>query len=67
MANEQLAKRMEELGATQNRFSFARQSFSDCVPESDTARKSFPFVVIAASMRFEPGQQSPHARRWRMA
>jgi LemA protein len=43
----------EELTTTENRVSFARQAYNDCVTSYNTARETFPAVVIAGSFGFE--------------
>jgi LemA protein len=43
---------MEELSTTENRIAFARQHYNDAVMEYNTARESFPAVLIAGSMGF---------------
>jgi len=51
-ANEQAAKLMEELTGTENRISFARQFFNDCVMEYNSVRDSFPAPVFAGVFGF---------------
>jgi LemA protein len=43
----------EELTTTENRVAFARQAYNDCVTNYNTARETFPAVVIAGSFGFE--------------
>jgi LemA protein len=43
----------EELTTTENRVAFARQAYNDCVTSYNTARETFPAVVIADSFGFE--------------
>ena len=43
----------EELTTTENRVAFARQAYNDCVTSYNTARETFPAVVIAGSFGFE--------------
>ena len=43
----------EELASTENRVSFARQSYSDSVMEYNIAREQFPAVLIAKAFSFK--------------
>jgi LemA protein len=47
---------MEELRTTENRISFARQSYNDAVMTYNTARESFPAVIFAAPMGFREAE-----------
>ncbi|HSV15281.1 MAG TPA: LemA family protein [Tepidisphaeraceae bacterium] len=53
-ANQQLSQLMDELAATENRISFARQFFNDCVMDYNTAIQSFPTVIVARPFGFAP-------------
>ncbi|MDA1045227.1 MAG: LemA family protein, partial [Verrucomicrobia bacterium] len=44
-ANQTMAQLMEELTSTENKVSFARQSFNDSVMSYNTARETFPNVI----------------------
>ncbi|MFN8523471.1 MAG: LemA family protein [Chloroflexota bacterium] len=44
----------EELSSTENRVAFARQHYNDAVTEYNTARETFPAVLFAGSMGFNP-------------
>ena len=52
-ANQTMAQLMEELTSTENKVSFARQSYNDSVMSYNTARETFPNVLIAAPFGFE--------------
>ena len=43
----------EELTSTENKVSFARQAYNDSVMEYNTARETFPTVLIANNMNFK--------------
>ena len=51
-ANTTMNQLMEELRSTENKVAFARQAYNDSVTQYNTARESFPAVVIAAPMGF---------------
>lgn len=55
-ANQSIAQLMEELTSTENKVSFARQSFNDSVMTYNTAREVFPAVMIAGMFGFAPAQ-----------
>lgn len=46
-ANENMLKLQEQLQTTENKVSFARQAYNDGVRAYNTARESFPTVIIA--------------------
>ncbi|MGS2722730.1 LemA family protein [Porticoccus sp. GXU_MW_L64] len=46
-ANENMMQLTEELTSTENRVSFARQSFNDCVTAYNSYKQTFPPVVFA--------------------
>ncbi len=46
-ANQNMAQLTEEITTTENKVSFARQSFNDTVTEYNTYKQSFPAVVVA--------------------
>lgn len=52
-ANQNVAALMEELSSTENKVSFARQSFNDSVTSYNTAIQSFPANVIAGGFGFQ--------------
>jgi LemA protein len=53
-ANQTMASLMEELSSTENRIAFARQAFNDAVMEYNTARETFPGVLVARQLGFGP-------------
>jgi LemA protein len=55
-ANQTMASLMEELTSTENRIAFSRQGFNDAIMSYNTARESFPTLVIANAMGFQPAQ-----------
>jgi LemA protein len=52
-ANETMAGLMEELTSTENKISFARQSYNDSVMTYNTARQTFPTVMVAGMCGFQ--------------
>ncbi|OFZ21993.1 MAG: hypothetical protein A2X94_16175 [Bdellovibrionales bacterium GWB1_55_8] len=55
-ANQNMAKLMEELSSTENRVAFARQAYNDSVMVYNTARETFPNVLVAGPFGFHPAQ-----------
>jgi len=55
-ANQTMSRLMEELTSTENKVSFARQSYNDSVMAYNTARESFPTNFIAGPFNFGPAQ-----------
>lgn len=51
-ANQTMASLMEELTSTENKISFARQAYNDSVMGYNTARETFPNVLIAGPFGF---------------
>jgi LemA protein len=51
-ANENFLKLQEELGATENRISFARQHYNDTAASYNTRVQSFPAVLFARMFNF---------------
>lgn len=51
-ANQTMSQLMEELSSTENKVSFARQAYNDSVMVYNTARETFPTVVIAGMFGF---------------
>lgn len=51
-ANQTMLSLMEELTSTENKISFARQSYNDAVMEYNINREKFPNVLLAASFGF---------------
>jgi LemA protein len=52
-ANETMSGLMEELTSTENKISFARQSYNDSVMIYNTARQTFPTVMVAGMFGFQ--------------
>ena len=52
-ANQNMLQLQEELTDTENQVGFARQAFNNAVTAYNTARETFPSVVIAGSMGFQ--------------
>jgi LemA protein len=53
-ANENIKQLQEELTSTENKIAFARQFYNDSVNAYNTRRQSFPAVLAAASLGFQP-------------
>lgn len=53
-ADKAIATLMEELTSTENRIGFARQAFNDAVTLFNTTRDTFPAVVLAGALGFQP-------------
>ena len=51
--NEEVARLMEELTATENRIAFARQHYNDMVEKYNTAIQVFPKNIIASLFNFK--------------
>jgi len=51
-ADAQMIALHEELASTENRVSFARQSYSDSVMEYNIAREQFPALLVAKAFSF---------------
>ncbi|MDE0839520.1 MAG: LemA family protein [Kiritimatiellae bacterium] len=52
-ANESMSQLMEELTSTENKVAFARQAYNDSVMTYNTARETFPNVLIAGPFGFQ--------------
>jgi LemA protein len=55
-ANQNMMQLTEELTGTENKISFARQSFNDAVMTYNTASQQFPTNVIASAFSFGPAE-----------
>jgi LemA protein len=55
-ASQNMMGIQEELTSTENKVSFARQAYNDAVTAYNTARESFPAVVIAGAAGFGPAE-----------
>jgi len=53
-ANQNMMQLTEELTSTENKISFARQAYNDSVMEYNTARETFPSVLLAGAFGFTP-------------
>lgn len=51
-ANQTMMQLSEELTSTENRVSFARQAYNDAVMIYNTARETFPNVMLAGTLGF---------------
>jgi LemA protein len=51
-ANQNMMSLQEELSSTENKVAFARQGYNDAVMTYNTARESFPTVIIANMFGF---------------
>lgn len=55
-ANTNMLSLQEELSSTENKVAFARQGYNDSVMRFNTARETFPAVVVANSMGFSEAE-----------
>lgn len=55
-ANQTMMTLMEELTSTENKVSFARQAYNDSVMQYNTARETFPTVIVATMFAFTAAQ-----------
>ena len=55
-ANQNMLQVSEELTSTENKVAFARQSYNDSVMVYNTARESFPTLLIAGPFQFHEAQ-----------
>ena len=55
-ANQNMMQLTEELTGTENKISFARQSFNDAVMSYNTSAQQFPTNVIASAFSFGPAE-----------
>jgi LemA protein len=55
-ANQNMAQLTEELTSTENKVSFARQSFNDAVMAYNTRREVFPTNLVAGVFNFGPAE-----------
>ncbi len=55
-ANQNMMQLTEELTSTENKIAFARQAYNDSVMTYNTARETFPAVLIAGALGFHPGE-----------
>jgi len=52
-ANQNMMQLSEELTSTENKIAFARQAYNDSVMTYNTARESFPAVLLAGPLGFK--------------
>lgn len=66
-ANENMLKLQEQLETTENKVGFARQAYNDAVRAYNTARESFPTVIIANMFDYGEAEyfevESPEVRQ----
>ncbi len=55
-ANQNMANLQEELSSTENKVSFARQAYNDAVTQYNTARETFPNVIVAGFAGFSQAE-----------
>jgi LemA protein len=55
-ANQNMMQLTEELTSTENKIAFARQAYDDSVMAYNTARETFPNVVLAGMFGFLPAE-----------
>jgi LemA protein len=55
-ADQTMASLSEELTSTENKISFARQAYNDCVMDYNTAREVFPSSIISGAFNFQAAQ-----------
>ncbi|RRJ97631.1 LemA family protein [Opitutaceae bacterium TAV4] len=55
-ANQNMMQLTEELTSTENKVSFARQSYNDSVMTYNTKRETFPNVIFAGAFGFQPAE-----------
>jgi LemA protein len=55
-ANQNMMQLTEELTSTENKISFARQAYNDCVMGYNTDREVFPSNLIAGMFNFAPAE-----------
>jgi LemA protein len=55
-ANQNMLQLTEELTSTENKISFARQAYNDSVMTYNTARETFPAVLLAGALGFETAE-----------
>ena len=55
-ANQNMMQLTEELTSTENKIAFARQAYNDAVMTYNTRRETFPTVVLAGALGFQPAE-----------
>jgi len=54
--NQNMMQLTEELTSTENKIAFARQAYNDSVMSYNTARETFPTVLVASVLSFQPAE-----------
>lgn len=66
-SDRHMAQVMEELSSTENKIAFSRQAYNDSVMVYNTTRETFPSVLIAGTLGFQPmtllETETPEARK----
>ena len=55
-ANQNMMQLTEELTSTENKVAFARQAYNDSVMTYNTKRETFPTVILAGALGFQPAE-----------
>jgi LemA protein len=55
-SNDNVKMLQEELSATENKVSFARQFYNDIVTRFNTAQQVFPATLVASTLGFKPAE-----------
>ncbi len=55
-ASQNMAQLTEELTSTENKIAFARQAYNDSVMTYNTKRETFPTVLVAGALGFQPAE-----------
>jgi LemA protein len=55
-ANQNMMQLTEEMTSTENKVAFARQAYNDSVMTYNTARETFPSVILAGMFGFQPAE-----------
>jgi len=55
-ANQNMMQLTEELTSTENKIAFARQAYNDAVMTYNTARETFPNVLVAGPFNFQEAE-----------
>jgi LemA protein len=55
-ANQNMMQLTEELTSTENKIAFARQAYNDSVMQYNTTRETFPNVLLAGALGFQPAE-----------
>ena len=55
-ASENMQQLQEELSSTENRVAYSRQHYNDAVMAYNTARETFPAVLVSTPLGFSPAE-----------